>query len=148
MAKNGQNSCFGGKNGYICANLAIFTLFTGGISLLITSLAGIGKKASPKYYSSPSIIVNTVMVLIIGPSDVGGECPTPSYKYGHGGKDFCCCGNACCFHDCKWSPPPENCLQGVPSAKWIYNQDLGYYQAFRPTTGENFSYILHEYIYT
>ena len=36
MAKNCQNSRFGGKSRHICANLAIFSLFTGVTSLLIT----------------------------------------------------------------------------------------------------------------
>ena len=36
MAKNSQNSRFGGKSRHICANLAIFSLFTGVTSLLIT----------------------------------------------------------------------------------------------------------------
>merc|ERR1712224_38010 len=34
--------------------------------------------------------------VIIGPSDVGGTCPSPSYKYWK----YCCCGAGCCWEKC------------------------------------------------
>ena len=52
---------------------------------------------------------------ITGPKDVGGKCPSPSYKY----LDFCCCGGACCWDNCRWDDPPADCIEGVPNAKWV-----------------------------
>ena len=69
--------------------------------------------------------------LLSGPSDVGGQCPKPSSKYGEAGKDYCCCGNACCWKKCTYSKPPQECLQNVPNSQWIYSEDLGYFQAFQ-----------------
>ena len=49
MAKNCQNSKFGGKSRHICANLAIFSLFTGVTSLLIT-FSSLQDKNLPIYF--------------------------------------------------------------------------------------------------
>ena len=68
--------------------------------------------------------------LLSGPSDAGGVCPAPAYKYGEGGKDFCCCENSCCWIGCFKASPPVNCLQELPNGRWIFNDQLGYYEAF------------------
>ena len=64
-------------------------------------------------------------IALTGPSDVGGACPPPTYKYW----DQCCCSNGCCWENCRSNAPPVACLSGVLGAKWIYNSKLGYYQA-------------------
>ena len=79
---------------------------------------------------------------IVGPSDVGGFCPGSTYFYpgGLGGKNNCCCHDlggtvlvGCCWDNCRLTRnsymPPQQCLSGVPGAKWKYNGKLGYYQA-------------------
>ena len=68
---------------------------------------------------------------INGPSDVGGQCPAPTYTYAQGEKEFCCCADGCCWTRCLMSTPPSDCLQGIPNSQWIYSEELGYYQAFR-----------------
>ena len=60
-----------------------------------------------------------------GPSDVGGECPDSTNKYG----SYCCCSNGCCWKRCVLSSPPINCLPQIPNSQWKYSQELGYYQA-------------------
>ena len=64
-------------------------------------------------------------------SDVGGECPSPSYLYEYAGVDYCCCGDGCCWNECSYSTPPADCLQNVPDSQWIYSEDLGYFQAWQ-----------------
>ena len=71
--------------------------------------------------------------LLSGPSDAGGVCPAPSYQYREGGEDFCCCEHSCCWRRCAKSSPPVNCLQEIPNSRWIFNDQLGYYQAFSGT---------------
>ena len=71
--------------------------------------------------------------LLFGPSDVGGQCPTPTFKYG----DKCCCSNGCCWEKCVRSTPPKECLQNVPNSQWIYSEDLHYFQAYQ-TSGMTF----------
>ena len=66
---------------------------------------------------------------LIGPSDVGGQCPSPTYKYTWAGVDNCCCGNGCCWKECTWSSPPANCIENITNSHWIYSQDLGYHKA-------------------
>ena len=56
---------------------------------------------------------------IKGPKDVGGKCPSPSYAYGN----VCCCGAACCWDKCKWDEPPQDCIEGVPNAKWVKDEN-------------------------
>ena len=79
--------------------------------------------------------------LLSGPSDVGGQCPSPSYKYVHAGVENCCCANGCCWIECSLSTPPQECLQNLPNSHWLYSEDLGYFQAFQ--TGGNTYVILH-----
>ena len=69
--------------------------------------------------------------LLSGPSDAGGVCPAPAYKYGEAGEDFCCCESGCCWNKCTFSSPPVNCLQGIPNTQWNFNGQLGYFQAFK-----------------
>ena len=69
--------------------------------------------------------------LLSGPYDVGGQCPSPSYKYGKAGIDYCCCASGCCWDKCSLSTPPQICLQNIPTGQWIYSEDLGYFQAFQ-----------------
>ena len=66
---------------------------------------------------------------ITGPSDVGGTCPSSSFKYTDGGDDYCCCSSGCCWNMCRSNPAPQECLSGVPGAEWGYNTKLSYYQA-------------------
>ena len=68
---------------------------------------------------------------LIGPSDVGGQCPSPTFPYGSG--KYCCCANGCCWSGCTFTEPPADCLQNVPNSYWIYSQDLGVYQAMQGT---------------
>ena len=68
--------------------------------------------------------------LLTGPSDVGGQCPSPSYKYTYEGVDYCCCGDGCCWDKCTYTTPPIDCLENVPNSQWIYSQELGYYRGF------------------
>ena len=79
--------------------------------------------------------------LLSGPLDVGGQCPTPSFEYGHAGVDYCCCAKHCCWKRCTFSTPPLECLQNVTKSQWIYSEDLGYFQAFQ--TRGNTYVILH-----
>ena len=39
------------------------------------------------------------------------------------------------------SSPPTNCLQGVSNSKWIFNSNLGFYQAFQSTSGMYLIYL-------
>ena len=71
--------------------------------------------------------------LLSGPSDAGGVCPAPAYQYREGGEDFCCCEHSCCWRKCAKSSPPVDCLQEIPNSRWIFNDQLGYYQAFSGT---------------
>merc|ERR1719414_1184146 len=63
--------------------------------------------------------------LISGPQDVGGKCPSSIQTY----QETCCCGNSCCWDNCRWDNPPDDCLNTIPNSKWIWNEELGYYQA-------------------
>jgi len=71
-------------------------------------------------------------VLIKGPSDVGGTCPSNTYRYTNAkeGRDACCCGPSCCWDICRkdLKETYADCLTGVPSAIWHYNVTHGYYQ--------------------
>ena len=64
---------------------------------------------------------------LVGVNDVGGKCPSPTYKY----NNECCCANACCWNNCRRIDPPKSCLNGVPNAQWVYNREKQYYQAVR-----------------
>ena len=77
-----------------------------------------------------SDIVDTILN---GPSDVGGKCPEPSYRYKHSGKHLpaCCCEDACCWGWCRSKFPPKDCLDGVPGAEWKYFDYDGSYKAVR-----------------
>ena len=70
-----------------------------------------------------------------GPNDSSGECPSPA-RWSTKNKE-CCCRPSCCFDKCteygQWSIPPEDCLEGVQNSKWVFNDSLGYYQAFQNT---------------
>ena len=67
--------------------------------------------------------------LMFGPKDSGGKCPSQTKLW----NKQCCCGANCCWDHCEWSKPPANCLRGVPNSQWIFNNNLGYYQAFETT---------------
>ena len=67
--------------------------------------------------------------LLFGPKDSGGKCPSPTKLW----NKQCCCGANCCWDHCEWSKPPANCLKGVRNSQWIFNNNLGYYQAFQNT---------------
>ena len=71
--------------------------------------------------------------LLLGPSyDSSGECPSPA-RWSNKNKQ-CCCRPSCCWDQCEahgqWLSPPEDCLEGVQNSKWVFNDSLGYYQAF------------------
>ena len=74
--------------------------------------------------------------LMFGPKDSGGKCPSQTNLW----NKQCCCGANCCWDHCEWSKPPANCLKGVPNSQWIFNNNLGYYQAFQ-NTGTVFTYL-------
>ena len=66
------------------------------------------------------------MTPISGPQDVGGACPTSTFKL----LNHCVCNmNLCRWSQCPDSSPPLECLQDVPNATWIYHQG-GYFEAF------------------
>ena len=62
---------------------------------------------------------------------MGGICPSPTYFW----NNQCCCAGGCCWDQCDSSSPPMNCLQGVSNSTWIFNSNLGFYQAFQSTSG-------------
>ena len=73
--------------------------------------------------------------VFVGPSDVGGSCPTGTYNY----RTSCCCASGCCWGNCRLSNPPDDCLP--PGAAWTFTVDeesqdqwehdgkVGYFQA-------------------
>ena len=67
--------------------------------------------------------------LLFGPNDVGGSntCPSSTYLW----NSQCCCGSGCCWDQCDWQSPPPNCIKDVPDSKWVFNDKLGYYQAYK-----------------
>ena len=48
----------------------------------------------------------------------------------------CCCASGCCWNKCSSSEPPKECLDEIAMAQWIFNESLGYYQAFVIDTGD------------
>ena len=48
----------------------------------------------------------------------------------------CCCDSGCCWDKCSLSEPPKECLDEIAMAQWIFNESLGYYQAFVIDTGD------------
>ena len=69
--------------------------------------------------------------LLIGPNDVGGQCPSSTYQYNDGGicsNGCCCCGHACCWNRCDYAP--AHCITDVENSEWRYVDVLGYYRAF------------------
>ena len=65
--------------------------------------------------------------LLIGPSDVGGTCPTPTYPYREGAsRETCCCGNGCCWDKCIDHIVDDypDCLDSVSGAFWEWDNDL------------------------
>ena len=72
-----------------------------------------------------------VETLLIGPKDVGGNCPSPSYKW----RNNCCCANGCCWKDCDKKTPPQSCLNGVPNSQWVKNPKKDNWIAVRNKKG-------------
>ena len=75
--------------------------------------------------------------VISGPSDVGGTCPSGTYKY----FQACCCGHGCCWDVCRDANPPDSCIAQVEGAQWIYNSGLGYYQAYVGVGNGKFTFL-------
>ena len=92
-----------------------------------------GKKKSAKFFKLIIHLFLGLGKLLSGPSDTGGVCPSPTYQYSEGGEDFCCCESNCCWSRCTKSSPPVNCIQGIPNSQWIFNNQLGYFQAVNST---------------
>ena len=70
--------------------------------------------------------------LLIGPNDVGGQCPSSTYQYNAQGfceDGCCCCANNCCWDKCDYAP--ADCIKDVENSEWRYVEKLGYYRAFR-----------------
>ena len=70
--------------------------------------------------------------LLIGPNDVGGQCPSSTYQYNAPGicsDGCCCCGAGCCWDKCDYTP--GDCIEDVANSEWRYVEELGYYRAFR-----------------
>ena len=66
--------------------------------------------------------------LLFGPNDVVGgsnTCPSSTYLW----NSQCCCGSGCCWDQCGSNDP--NCIEDVPDSKWVFNDNLGYYQAYK-----------------
>merc|ERR1719414_235378 len=65
--------------------------------------------------------------LLSGPQDVGGTCPYPFEAY----LDGCCSGIDCCWSKCQSDNPSDDdfILSDIPNGKWIWNEELNYYQA-------------------
>ena len=76
---------------------------------------------------------------LIGPKDVGGSCPSPSYVYKF---DQCCCSDNCCWSDCRKNKPPKKCINGVPNSQWVFNSDKMVYEAVRNFKGKDKRYAL------
>ena len=71
-------------------------------------------------------------VLLIGPNDVGGQCPSSTYHYTKPGicsDGCCCCSPYCCWDKCDYAP--ADCIKDVENSEWRYVEELGYYRAFR-----------------
>ena len=76
--------------------------------------------------------------MFVGPSDVGGSCPAGTYLYASD-VEQCCCGGQCCWRNCRWHDPPDNCLppgatwkfkvDEDSSDKWEHDGEVGYFQA-------------------
>merc|ERR1719483_1526239 len=67
--------------------------------------------------------------LVIGPNDVGGQCPSSTYQYNAPGicrNGCCCCGPNCCWDKCDYAP--EDCIKDVENSEWRYVKELGYYR--------------------
>ena len=72
--------------------------------------------------------------MFVGPSDLGGVCPSGVETINKNGVDHCCCGSSsCCWATCTENVPPEDCLP--PAAEWKFNDDKGYYEALQATSG-------------
>ena len=59
-----------------------------------------------------------------------------SITLSHEFNNKCCCGSGCCWNKCSSSEPPKECLDEIAMAQWIFNESLGYYQAFLIDTGD------------
>ena len=70
--------------------------------------------------------------MLNGPFDVGGSCPSPTYK---DNEIYCCCREDCCWSKCNLASPPEDCLKNVVNSQWVYNYEVGYYMAIQNWTG-------------
>ena len=72
-----------------------------------------------------------------GPSDFGGQCPSGSYEWRSSEeKAYCCCAGTCCMNNCRLSSPPEDCLSNIPGgARWVWNEERGWYRAIRGSAG-------------
>ena len=105
------------------------------ISILATAITGIIVSTTTGSPKTGSMENTTIDYGTNGPNDSSGECPSPA-RWSTKNKE-CCCRPSCCFDKCteygQWSIPPEDCLQGVQNSKWIFNNNLGYYQAFQHT---------------
>ena len=68
--------------------------------------------------------------VFVGPSDVGGVCPTGAVSKEINSVDNCCCGSSsCCWLSCTDSVPPKDCLPS--GAQWKYNANRGYFEALQ-----------------
>ena len=89
-----------------------------------------GKKVEAQMKSLRSQFMSSFLALV-GPSDVGGTCPTKSYVYTWERTEYCCCGGNCCWVRCTWTEPPASCLP--PGAAWHYNTKKGFYSVSATT---------------
>ena len=72
--------------------------------------------------------------LLVGPSDVGGTCPSGVETINKEAVDHCCCGSSsCCWASCTDMVLPQNCLP--PGAEWEYNYK-GYFEAVQAISGQ------------
>jgi len=107
---------------YFTLEMDYFTLENSGVPKVLTAISESSLEISCEIIDHAGYDK-----LLTGPDDVGGICPRSTYQF----FDECCCGGGCCWNSCATSSPPTNCLQGVSNSKWIFNCNLGYYQAFQ-----------------
>ena len=71
--------------------------------------------------------------MFVGPSDVGGACPSGVEIHNKVGADHCCCGSdSCCWARCIFGAPPNDCLPH--GAVWKFNDNRGYFEAVQATS--------------
>ena len=53
---------------------------------------------------------------LIPPQPANG-CPSNTHRWGVS----CCCGDKCCWDNCRLKNPPESCLNSLEGTKWMWD---------------------------